>query len=257
MSRNSQKDLKRRENKKMGISFTFEGYTTLIDSLKDIGYIFTDYHSYEKYPRCVILRHDIDNSIEKALAIAKLEYELGVKSTFFTLLRTDFYNPASKRGLSGLKNIRSLGHEVGLHFDEMAYYKIDDVVKAIKNEASILSDILEAPITTVSMHRPSQKTLDSNYDLTPMINSYGKTFFNDFKYLSDSRRRWREPTLEIIKSGQYDRLHILTHPIWYQETEESIHDTIKRFITSANKERYYQESENIKDIESILDINEI
>ncbi len=90
-----------------------------------------------------------------------------------------------------------------------------------------------------------------------MINSYGKTFFNDFKYLSDSRRRWREPVLDIINSGQYDRLHILTHAIWYNDIEMDIHNTIKDFVTSANQERYYQEKENIKDIESILDISEI
>lgn len=239
------------------MKFTYKGYLKLIDVLKKGGYEFADYHDYANFVRCVILRHDIDNSIEKAVTIAELEHDKGVKSTYFTLLRTDFYNPASKNGLAGLKKIQSLGHEIGLHFDEMAYEEIDDVVKAIKNEATILSEIVGSPITTVSMHRPSQNTLDGNYDLSPMINSYGKTFFNDFKYLSDSRRRWREPALEIIKSGQYDRLHILTHPIWYQDTEESIHDTIKRFVTSANKERYAQESENIKDIESILDINEI
>ncbi len=239
------------------IPFTFKGYTELIDTLRMSGYDFADYHDYADFSRCVILRHDIDNCIEKALTIAELEHELCVKSTYFTLLRTDFYNPASKKGLSGLKKIQSLGHEIGLHFDEMAYDELDDVEDAIKYEAGILTDIIDTPITTVSMHRPSQKTLDANYDLNPMVNSYGKTFFNDFKYLSDSRRRWREPALDIIKSGKYDRLHILTHPIWYQETEESIHDTIKRFVTNANKERYYQESENIKDIESILDINEI
>lgn len=239
------------------VPFTFRGYTNLIGALRMFGYEFADYHNHADFTRCVILRHDIDNSIEKALTIAELEYELGVNSTYFTLLRTDFYNPASKKGLDGLKKIQSLGHEIGLHFDEMAYDEIDNVIDAIKNEASILSDIVGSHITTVSMHRPSQRTLDANYDLNPMVNSYSKTFFNDFKYLSDSRRRWREPALDIIKSGKYDRLHILTHPIWYQETEESIHDTIKRFVTSANKERYAQEAENIKDIESILDFNEI
>ena len=240
-----------------GVPFTYEGYSDLIDTLRESGYEFADYHNYAKYSPCVILRHDIDNSIEKAVTIAELEYEQGVKSTYFTLLRTDFYNPASKKGLAGLKKIQSLGHEIGLHFDEMAYDDPEDVVGAIKKETKILSDILGTPITTVSMHRPSQKTLEGNYDLSPLVNSYGKTFFNDFKYLSDSRRRWREPVLDIIKSDKYERLHILTHPIWYQEYEESIHDTIKRFVTSANMERYAHEAENIKDIESIMDINEI
>ena len=239
------------------IPFTFQGYTNLITTLREFGYSFTDYHNYTGSSRCVILRHDIDNSIEKAAILAELEHELGVKSTYFVLLTSDFYNPSSKKSLEGLRQILQLGHEIGLHFDEMAYSKSVDVVNAIKREAQILSDVIQTPILTVSMHRPSSATLEANYNLSPMINSYGKTFFNDFKYLSDSRRRWREPILDIIKSGQYDRLHILTHAIWYHEEEKDIHDTIKEFVTSANKERYYQEKDNIKDIESILDISEI
>ncbi len=238
------------------MEFTLSGYSHLLDLLKEYSFHFSDYHNFGN-GKCVILRHDIDNSIRKAVEIAQIENEKDVRSTYFVLLKTDLYNPTSKKSLDALKALQSMGHEIGLHFDEMAYEAGTDVVKAIKKEAIILSEILGFPITTVSMHRPSQKTLDSNYDLSPMVNSYGKTFFNDFKYLSDSRRRWREPVLDIIKSGRYDRLHILTHPIWYQEEEESIHDTIKRFVTSANRERYLQESENIKDIESILDINEI
>jgi hypothetical protein len=239
------------------MEFTYKGYEILVNALKEKSYVFADYHDYERYSRCVILRHDIDNSIEKAVELAALERELGVKSTYFTLVTSDFYNPGSKKNIEGLRKIQSLGHEIGLHFDEMAYDGVDDVVGTIKKESKLLSDILGTTISTVSMHRPSQKTLEANYEIPGMINSYGKTFFNDFKYLSDSRRRWREPVLHIITSGQYDRLHILTHAIWYNDIEMDIHNTIKDFVTSANQERYYQEKENIKDIESILDISEI
>lgn len=239
------------------VEFSYRGYEGLVKTLQDAGYSFADYHCYEKYSRCVILRHDIDNSIEKATKLAETEAKLGVKSTYFTLITSDFYNPASKKSLEGLGEIQKLGHEIGLHFDEMAYNDIENVVGTIQKEARLLSDILNTPITTVSMHRPSQKTLDANYEIPGLINSYGKTFFYEFKYLSDSRRRWREPVLDIIKSGEFDRLHILTHAIWYNESEMDIHDSIKDFVTSANQERYYQEKENIKDIESILDITEI
>lgn len=239
------------------IPFSYKGFENLVNALRDANYTFVDYHTFENYPRCVIMRHDIDNSIEKAVKLAELEESLGVKSTYYTLVTSDFYNPVSKNNLDGLRRILELGHEIGLHFDEMAYDRLDDIVGAVTKEARLLSDILNIPITTVSMHRPSQKTLEANYEIPGMINSYGKTFFNDFKYLSDSRRRWREPVLDIVKSGQYDRLHILTHAIWYNEVEEDIHETIKKFVTSANQERYYQEKENVKDIESILDISEI
>lgn len=239
------------------MNFTYDGYRGLIKALTDSGYQIADYHNWEQFHKCVILRHDIDNSIEKALYLAKLENELGVKSTFFVLLSSDFYNPASKKSRECLRQLQEYGHEIGLHFDELAYNEDCDVTVCILNEVHVLSDILNTPITTVSMHRPSQKSLFADYVFPGVINTYSSVFFKDFKYLSDSRRHWREPVLDVIKSGQFDRLHILTHAIWYNEVEESIHDTIKRFVTCANKERYYQESDNIRDIQSILDVSEV
>lgn len=102
------------------------------------------------------------------------------------------------------------------------------------------------------MHRPSKATLEADLQIPGIVNSYGRTFFHDFKYLSDSRRRWREPVLDIIRSGEYDRLHILTHAFWYHGGEESISETVGSFIRSANRERYAQMRDNITDLASIL-----
>lgn len=112
-------------------------------------------------------------------------------------------------------------------------------------------------VSTVSMHRPSRAILDADLTIPGMINSYGKTFFHDFKYLSDSRRRWREPVEQIVASEEYERLHILTHAFWYHETEESITDSVGRFIRAGNRERYSQMKDNITDLESILPEAEI
>lgn len=35
---------------------------------------------------------------------------------------------------------------------------------------------------------------------------------------------------EIIRSGTYDRLHILTHAFWYHKADESITETVSAFI---------------------------
>ena len=44
----------------------------------------------------MISRHDIDYSIEKAVELAALEAEENVKSTYFVLLSSEFYNLAAK-----------------------------------------------------------------------------------------------------------------------------------------------------------------
>lgn len=232
----------------------------LLTLLRQGDYAFTDYHAYQLHPRCVILRHDIDNSLPQALRLAEIEADEGVKSTWFVLLRTDLYNPASAASQRVLRRLRELGHEIGLHFDEMAYSRESGIgpcadssmEELIVREAGILADICGCPITTVSMHRPSKVTLEADLQIPGVVNSYGKTFFHDFKYLSDSRHRWREPMEDIIRDGKYDRLHILTHAFWYHEQDEDITESVGGFIRSANNERYAQMMENITDLPSIL-----
>ena len=57
---------------------------------------------------------------------------------------------------------------------------------------------------------------------------------------------------DIIRGGEYDRLHILTHAFWYHEQEEDIAESVDAFIRAANAERYAQMMENITDLPSIL-----
>lgn len=241
------------------MDFSYTGYVRLLSLLRQHAYETVDYHDYEGHPRCVILRHDIDTDLAQAVRFAELEAEAGVRSTYFVLLRTNFYNPASSGSLAQLHHIQALGHEIGLHFDEKAYPDgtPEETVQRILKEREVLSALLETEVSTVSMHRPSQATLDADLQIPGMVNSYGRTFFHDFKYLSDSRRRWREPVEEIIQSGTYDRLHILTHAFWYHQQEQTLRESVEEFITSANKERYRQLRENITDLESILREDEV
>lgn len=240
--------------------FTYEAYRGLLGLLREKGYVIRGYHDYVESSRCAILRHDIDNSLERAVRLAELEAAEGVSSTYFVLLRTDFYNPASRDGQAALRRIRALGHEIGLHFDEAAYAQPvsqERIIQNIIKERGLLSGLLETEVSSVSMHRPSKGTLEADLRIPGIVNSYGKTFFQDFKYLSDSRRRWREPVLDVIESGAYDRLHILTHPFWYHESEQSIQETVGAFVRAANRERWRQMAENITDLKSILGESDI
>ena len=236
------------------MKFDYKSYINLLDRLKAKGYEFADYHNYAEFERCVIMRHDIDTDLEKAVQMAEIEEDQNIKSTYFVLLTGNFYNTASASSQKALHSIERAGHEIGLHFDEAAYGNItsEDCVDRILKEKNILSAIMDREITTVSMHRPSKATLDADLKIPGMVNSYGSVFFHGFKYLSDSRRRWRENVDEIIESGRFDRLHILTHAFWYHDIEESINTTVSDFISSASKQRYMQMAENISNIESIV-----
>ena len=52
--------------------FTYNAYKQLITSLKDREYVFSDYLNYSQYEYAVILRHDIDMDIERALDLAEI-----------------------------------------------------------------------------------------------------------------------------------------------------------------------------------------
>ena len=236
------------------MEFTYAAYRDMIRLLKEKGYRFCNYHHYATDERCVILRHDIDNSLDKALRLAEVEWEEGVKSTYYVLLKTDFYNPAAKKANEKIRRIAALGHDIGLHFDESVYQgqPEDSLPELIRKETKILSEICDVPVQSFSMHRPNRMTIEKNLEVPGIIHAHGPGLFRGFKYLSARRRHWREPVLDIIREGAYDRLHILTHAFWYGEQEESIRQILHRFITSANGERYDQMAENIRSIEEIL-----
>lgn len=240
------------------MQFTYRAYEKLILLLRDKGYEFSNYRKRKTKDRIVILRHDIDYSLDKAVALAEVERGLGVSSTYFVLLTSDFYNLLSKDNLSKISKIDKLGHNIGLHFDEVnyseEYYKDHGGIKnVILEEVNLLKKIIGIEVDSVSMHRPSKKTLESNIDLGPIINSYGQQFFRDFKYVSDSRRRWREDVEAIVNSGKYNKLHILTHAFWYNNKEENIETAILNFVKEGNKDRYDILNKNISNLSEILD----
>ncbi len=236
--------------------FTYEAYETLIDLLRKHGYTVSSYRNWQMATRCVILRHDIDYDPAKAIEMAKLEQRLGVQSTYFALLTSDFYNAFSKESGEMFREISACGHEIGLHFDEVRYPELagdaDAVREKIIQECRLLEAAAGREITIVSMHRPSKAILEADLEIPGIINSYGSVYFKGFKYLSDSRRRWREPVEDIISSKQYDRLHILTHAFWYNETETDLHDALLSFIKAGNGDRYTLLNENFTMLSDVV-----
>lgn len=242
------------------MNFTYDAYKKLVNTIRGQGYEIANYHNYKSYDKTVILRHDIDFSLERAVEFAILESSINVKSTYFILIRSDFYNPMSKKSLKSIRTILDYGHDIGLHFDEMSYSKkyISErgIETIIMDEVNILSEILKGyKVKSVSMHRPSQETLSANYKFDNLVNSYSKEFFNNFKYLSDSRMTWRENVEQVIKNKKYNHIQILTHPFWYKLKEKSRKEIIEEFLNSSNSDRYNILNDNITDLDSILKEN--
>lgn len=241
------------------MDFTYSAYEELLSFIKQNRYDICTYENYKRSNRCVLLRHDIDFSPKAALSLAEIEHKHNVQSTYFILLSTGFYNPFHRKDYDIIQKIRDLGHKIGLHFDEARYTisNREQLTRYVEKEVHIMSQGLDMKINVASMHRPSKWVLEKNVQFDAVINSYGTEFFNDFKYLSDSRMNWREDVFRVVQSNTYDRLHILTHPIWYGEEQSNIKDILLDLI---NKQRYicYENMrDNIRDLDELFHINEI
>lgn len=225
--------------KSQSTDFTYQTYIKLIEALQSNYYQFEDFGNAAKLlsskKRFVLMRHDIDFSLEKALKMAELESDLGIRTTYFPMLRNDFYNLFSKSGTKAISKILSLGHHLGLHFDSAAYQKdlpMNDISDACGKEVQILGNWFGISIEIVSFHRPNQLILSSNSNVSaPLLNTYMPTYTRDIKYFSDSRGKWEFGFPSDSKEfGRGTPLHILTHPIWWNDEPVFNYQVLLNFI---------------------------
>lgn len=241
------------------MDFTYKDYEKLLELLKEKDYRISDFKTCFEEKRCVILRHDVDFTLNKALELAKLENSKDVKSTYFILLSTSFYNIFSKASYEIVNEIIGLGHSIGLHFDEKRYKTsgLDSLNFYINYEKSIIENLIGCKIESVSIHRPSNWILENDIQLDGLINTYSKYFIKDIKYLSDSRMFWREDVFDIVEKESYDKLHILIHPFWYSHKEETMKEKLFAFIQSSKSERYNNIKENFEDLKEVISWDDI
>lgn len=171
----------------------------------------------------ILWRHDIDYSPHRALKLARIEQAMGVRATYFVQLGSPFYNLLEQDVLKKICAILRLGHRVGLHFDPGAH-EDKHCLAGLKNEKNILEKIIGVPVGVFSLHNPEPKHIHKFFKLkyAGMINVYAKSFFKNFYYCSDSNGYWRHDRLfDLLKSGKEERLHVLTHPGWWQHSAMS------------------------------------
>ncbi len=65
-----------------------------------------------------------------------------------------------------------------------------------------------------------------------MLHTGARSVRDDYAYISDSNGYWRFDRLpEVIADGAHERLHVLTHPEWWQEVAMAPRDRILRCIS--------------------------
>lgn len=197
-----------------GLPYTLDAYEEFLESLLDAGYSF---RGFEELPeRAAVVRHDVDLSPSRALAMARREADLGVETTYCFLLTAPAYGVLEH--VETLSEIRSLGHDLALHFDPHHYWErrpgTRTLESTVRTECETLERIVETPVDTVSFHMPPKWVLETSFD--GFENTYQPRFFGEIDYVSDSRQKWR--TGSPFDGERPDRVQILVHPgLWTPE----------------------------------------
>jgi hypothetical protein len=177
----------------MTCGFHLVHYRELLEAAQSGGYRFT---FFDRPPEAgtVILRHDLDLSLDAALTMAEVEAEAGAAATYFLMTRSEFYNLDSASGRSAVERLRELGHRVGLH---AVWPHVD-------------RDERFDPV--LAWHNPDPEYMREPVD--GFVNVMESPWAD--VYRSDSNQHWRQGCPhEELAAGRFERLQLLTHPeIW-------------------------------------------
>ena len=224
--------------------FTESEYAALL-SLAKRSYRFLPFaDALASAPRSLLWRHDVDFSVHRALALARIEAEEGARATYFLYLHSGFYNALELEVAERVREIVSLGHELGLHFDPTFYTAAGrDPEEALLRERALLEDLFECPVLSFSLHNPDVAGWDVHRDeVGGMVNAYGATLRRTFGYVSDSNGYWRFRRLrDVLEDAAEERLHVLTHPEWWVPEPLSPRERVTRCIegrAARQHERY-------------------
>lgn len=219
-------------------SFSLAIYRRTLLKANRLGYrsmLFGDVpHDVKFIPEnTILLRHDIEYSVDCAYKMAELEHSLGWKSSYFVLVHSIFYNPFTPHNISMLAKMADMGHEIGLHYE--TYYYEDrglDAIEGIKSDADYLGNSLGRPVRCVSQHRPARSSVLEEIG-KEYIDAYRRELIYDIFYVSDSGVKWRHESLETCL-GKHSVIHALLHPDYWNFSEDDNLPSMYEKITEQN-----------------------
>ena len=194
------------------MDFTIDQYKGMLQAFQSKYYEFLTLHEYIKNPfeNCIILRHDVDRLPNNALHMAYLESKLDIRSTYY------FRTVPSSYDEEVIKDIASLGHEIGYHYENLSHCR-GDFEEALSNFEKNLNLFRKIyPVKTICMHgsplsKWDNRDLWNRYDYRDfgvLAEPYFDIDFNKVFYITDTGRRWNGENTSIrdkVLSGKSNR----------------------------------------------------
>lgn len=212
----------------MSCGFDLEHYAELLDAARAGGYRFAHFDQQPRR-RDLLLRHDVDLSLDAALQMAEVEAETGASATYFLMTESVFYNLASTEGVAAISRLRELGHRVGLH--------------AVHPNA--LLDERFDPV--VAWHNPDPAFMSQRIE--GAVNVMQEGYFDPPTYRSDSNQRWRFGCPhEELRAGSFAWLQLLTHPEIWVYPGSTMGQTMRAMLDAERERRLAQLAEDRIDL---------
>lgn len=133
------------------MDFTLKKYTRIMQSAIEAGYDIYPVHDWylklqHGADRGVMVRHDVDRRPGNALAMAQIEHDLGVRSTYY------FRVVGSAFDIPKIQAVADLGHEIGYHYEDwsLASGKVNAAIDLFETHLYQLRKIV--PIRSIVMH---------------------------------------------------------------------------------------------------------
>lgn len=188
----------------------------------------------------LIIRHDIDDDLDRSLRFARAESEAGIKATYFVLFTHPYFDYSP--GLAAkLKEFETLGHNVGFHDNVLAAWLAVEGRMQFKDiigpPLHFLREACKLTINGMAAHGEGicKENGCVNYELWQGVPKENKLFYEqldmrDFGfnyeayhtpkhiYFSDSGYKWTTPPAELKKRLDLETgiiVQMLAHPQWW------------------------------------------
>jgi hypothetical protein len=232
--------------------FTLPAYARLCVALRDADYVSLGMADYLARPsdsrpeRCVLLRHDIESSATKAVAMGELERRHGLVATYFFRVKRSVFRPEAMRALAGL------GHEIGYHYETLgrSFGRRQAALALFGRELARLRE--HADVRIASMHGAPLSPWDNRdiwkaarpQDFGLVGETYRDIDYARVSYFSDTGRTWHplrynirdhapappgalvdttEELIALVASRRLPRLCLLVHPDRWSATPAEWH----------------------------------
>jgi len=221
--------------------FSYDDYREIIRIIKSTGRA-SSYKKAINQDEFVIMRHDVEYSVERAYELSKVEESMDFTSNYFFQWTNNSYNILSKRNMDMIKDMHERGQHIGLHYALNGLTDMEQVKYQIRKELDILSDMFGFQIDTFSIHRPSKDALAANIKLAGKLNAYQNEFFTfaenidentpvDVKYMSDANHIWRYGYPDEANITGNKKVQILVHPFGWSKSGNDNFNNYKTLVT--------------------------